>query len=97
MHCLPLRLAAAEHEMRLDEPLEVLSLSGTLSAQGAHLHIAVATAQGRVRGGHLCHGSRVRTPAEVLLVPTEGWQLGRAPDAATGHSELQVRQLAPGG
>ncbi len=90
-----LRLAAADHETRLDEPLEILSLSGTLSAQGGHLHISVATASGRVWGGHLCHGSLVRTTAEVLLVPTEGWQLGRALDPHTGFQELQVRPLAP--
>lgn len=91
-----LRLAAADQETRLDEPLEVLSLSGTLSAQGAHLHVAVATASGRVWGGHLCHGSLVRTTAEVLLAPTTGWQLGRVLDDATGYLELQVRRLDPG-
>ncbi len=91
-----LRLAAADHETRLDGPLEVLSLSGTLSAQGAHLHIAVADAAGRVWGGHLCPGSLVRTTAEVLLAPTEGWRLGRALDDVTGFQELQVHRLEPG-
>jgi predicted DNA-binding protein with PD1-like motif len=47
--------------------LEILSLSGTLSRDGAHLHIAVASSNGTVIGGHLCSGSLARTTAELEI------------------------------
>lgn len=76
----------------LDGDFEILTLAGSLTADGAHLHVSVADADGQVRGGHLMKGSRVRTTAEVLVVVTAGWALGRAPDAGTGFAELVVRR-----
>lgn len=89
-----LRFAAAEAETQLKGPFEILTLSGSITAEGAHLHIAVADGQGQVIGGHLCYGSRVRTTAEILTVRPEGWQLRRLHDAATGYLELQVQGLS---
>lgn len=40
----------------LDERFEIVSLTGTLSRHGAHLHIAIADFQGNVVGGHLMDG-----------------------------------------
>lgn len=88
-----LRFAAAEAETQLEGAFEILSLSGSITAEGAHLHIAVADGQGQVIGGHLCYGSRVRTTAEILTVRPEGWQLRRLHDATTGYLELQVQAL----
>ncbi len=87
-----LRYAGESTESRIDGPLEILSLSGTLSASGVHLHMAVANAEGRVYGGHVGTGNGVRTTAEVLLVPLRDWVLAREPDAATGYKELVVRR-----
>ena len=33
---------------------------------------------------------QVRTTAELLLVPLPDWRLTRAPDAATGYTELVI-------
>jgi predicted DNA-binding protein with PD1-like motif len=88
-----LRFAAAEAETQLEGPFEILSLSGSITPEGAHLHIAVADGQGQVVGGHLCHGSRVRTTAEILLACPDGWQLSRLDDATTGYQELHVQAL----
>jgi uncharacterized protein len=76
-------------------PQEVILLAGSLSRDGAHLHLVVADAEGRTMGGHLCHGSRVRTTMELLLARTEGWHLGRERDPATGHLELRVSPSPP--
>ena len=46
----PLRLAVATEAKAIRGELEILSLSGTLSPDGAHLHIAVADSQGAVIG-----------------------------------------------
>lgn len=73
---------------------EILSLSGTIAADGAHLHVALADAQGRVSGGHVGHGCIVRTTAEVMLLLLPEWSFAREPDAATGFAELVVRPVA---
>jgi uncharacterized protein len=87
-----LRFAGETTESQLVGPLEILSLSGTLGSSGAHLHMSVSDASGRVVGGHVGYGNVVRTTAEVLLAPLPGWSLTREHDAATGFSELVVRR-----
>ena len=76
--------------------LEVLSLSGTLAADGAHLHIAFADSRGAVIGGHLCAGSLVRTTAELVLGLLPEWRFSRELDPATGYAELRISPRAPG-
>lgn len=87
-----LRLADAAAETTLSGPLEILTIAGSLTADGAHLHVSVADRDGRVYGGHLVYGSEIRTTAEVLLAELPGWQLSREFDAATGYPELVVRR-----
>ena len=91
-----LRLAAADAETLLEGPFEILSLSGTLTPDGAHLHMAIADADGRVLGGHVCYGNEVRTTAEVLLAALPGWALARELDPQTGYRELVVRRSDTG-
>jgi predicted DNA-binding protein with PD1-like motif len=86
-----LRLAEAADEVRVQGPLELLTLAGTLTPDGAHLHMSVADRDGRVTGGHVGHGNEIRTTAEVLLVFLPTWQLSREVDAATGYKELVIR------
>lgn len=86
-----LRYAGRADNVTLAGPLEIVSLSGTLSAAGAHLHVSVSDAAGCVFGGHLGHGSTVRTTAEVLLALLPHGTLTREYDAATGFKELLVR------
>jgi len=90
-----LRFADQERGVVLAGPQEVITLAGSVSKDGAHLHLVVADAEGHIRGGHLCHGSRVRTTMEILLLCPEGWQLGRERDPATGHLELSVSPSRP--
>ena len=87
-----LRYAAEPAGAELHEPLEIISLSGTLSPDGAHLHCSVAGARGDVKGGHLMPGCIVRTTAEVVVALLPGWEFRRALDAATGLSELAPRK-----
>jgi predicted DNA-binding protein with PD1-like motif len=86
-----LRFAGAAAATLLPGDFEIVSLAGTITPDGAHLHMAVSDAQGRVFGGHVVHGNVVRTTAEILLAATPGWELSRAFDAATGFPELLVR------
>jgi len=91
-----LRLAGATHATAIHGELEILSLSGTLSPDGAHLHIAVADSRGSVIGGHLGAGSLVRTTAELVIGLLPEWRFSRELDPATGCAELQISPRAPG-
>lgn len=86
-----IRFAGKPEAAILEGSFEILSLAGTLSHDGAHLHIAIADADGRTLGGHLAQGSLVRTTAEVVVVALEGVSFGRELDPATGYRELVVR------
>lgn len=78
-------------------PLELLALSGTLSADGPHLHGSVANALGQVSGGHVMPGCVVRTTAEVVLAVLPGWSFARAPDTAIGFLELVAKRVGGAG
>ncbi|MDB5806840.1 MAG: hypothetical protein JWN73_4162 [Betaproteobacteria bacterium] len=71
---------------------EILTLQGSLSADGAHLHVAVSDAQGRVSGGHVRPGCRIATTAEILIAVLPGLRFAREDDAATGYPELVIRR-----
>jgi predicted DNA-binding protein with PD1-like motif len=91
-----LRLAGATQATEIHGELEILSLSGTLSPDGSHLHISVADSRGTVIGGHLCAGSLVRTTAELVIGLLPDWQFRREHDPATGYTELQIGPQDPG-
>jgi len=86
-----LRLAGAREVQALAGELEILSLAGTVAANGSHLHAALSTSDGSVLGGHVAPGCIVRTTAEVLLALLPEWDLMREADASTGYDELVVR------
>ncbi|MDB5930789.1 MAG: hypothetical protein JWR60_2496 [Polaromonas sp.] len=88
-----LRYAAEPQGSVLEEPLELITLSGTLSPDGLHLHASVADAQGRMRGGHLMPGCTVRTTAEIVLALLPDWTFSRSHDARTGFLELLAQPL----
>ncbi len=85
-----LRLAGATQATVIHGELEIVSLSGTLSPDGSHLHIAVAGSSGIVIGGHLCAGSLVRTTAELVIGLLPEWSFCRELDPATGYAELRI-------
>ena len=91
-----LRLAGAAEATAIHGELEILSLAGTLSPDGAHLHIAIADSSGTVIGGHLCAGSLVRTTAELVVGLLPEWRFRRELDPVTGHAELRISPRDPG-
>jgi predicted DNA-binding protein with PD1-like motif len=86
-----LRYADQATDTAIAGPLEVISLAGSLSPEGAHLHMSVATERGEVIGGHMGYGNTVRTTAEVLVAFLPAWRLSREHDPDTGYLELVVR------
>jgi predicted DNA-binding protein with PD1-like motif len=89
-----IRFAGMNEATELHGDLEILTLAGSVSPDGVHLHISVSDAQGRVLGGHVAPGCIVRTTAEVLLALLPDHHFSRAPDAESGWDELVVRPVA---
>ena len=85
-----IRYAGVARADELRGDLEILTLAGTLSPDGAHLHISVADANGIMRGGHVERGCMVRTTAEILLILLPDHQFSRELDAGSGFRELVV-------
>jgi hypothetical protein len=53
---------------RLEEPLELLSVSGIIADGEPHLHIVVSRGEDRVYAGHLEPGSEVAYLAEIAIL-----------------------------
>ena len=85
-----LRLAGTRSPKRFSGPFEILSLSGTLSPSGVHLHLSMAGGDGTTLGGHLVHGCVVHTTVEIVVADMAGVRFARVPDATTGYKELQI-------
>ena len=77
----------------LNEPLEIVSLMGTLSVARTHLHIALAREDLTVLGGHLMEGCIVNTTAAVVLLELDGVRFGAERDGETGYDELAILSL----
>ena len=85
-----LRFAGQDDTVTLVGPFEILSLVGTLSPDGVHLHIALADKEGHTVGGHMQIGCTVYTTAELVVGELEGVRFSRTLDPVTGYAELEV-------
>ncbi len=85
-----LRFAGQDHSQQLTGKFEVVSLIGTLDAQGEHLHLAVSDETGQMYGGHLMPGCTVRTTLELVLGELEQVTFSRQPCALSGYEELVI-------
>ncbi len=69
---------------------EIVSLTGTLGQDGAHLHLAASDSTGRTIGGHLMDGCAVYTTAEIVLGDATDLRFARRPDSLTTYRELRI-------
>ena len=81
----------AERFLSLEEPLEIVSLAGTLGPDGPHLHIGLSRRDGACIGGHLVEGCIIATTAELVIGDLPDVEFRRPLDPATGYNELSVR------
>lgn len=73
-----------------EQKFEIVSLVGTFSSDGSHLHIALSDGTGASIGGHLLEGNLIYTTAEIVVGEAEGLVFRREVDAETGFRELRV-------
>ncbi len=72
---------------------EILSLTGTLSVNGSHLHISIADAEGKTIGGHLLEGCIIFTTTEIVIGESKELIFTREKDGTTEWKELQVKKI----
>lgn len=86
-----LRFADRNQAQVFDERFEIVSLVGTLSIHGLHLHIALSDRNGKTIGGHLLDGCIIYTTAEIIIGTSEEFIFLRTIDEKTGYKELDIQ------
>ena len=69
---------------------EIVSLTGTVSVNGSHLHISISDSTGKTIGGHLMEGCKIYTTAEMVILTTDQYDFKREKDGTTPWDELQI-------
>ena len=72
----------------IDEPCEIVSATGTVSAARCHVHVSFAKEDLSTVGGHLMEGCIINTTCELVLGVVEGWRCGVEQDEETGYDEI---------
>jgi uncharacterized protein len=87
-----LRFANQPNGTKASGHFEIVSLTGTVSINGNHLHMSVSDSTGKTIGGHLLDSNFIYTTAEIVI--GEGKQLvfTREKDGTTEWEELQVKE-----
>jgi predicted DNA-binding protein with PD1-like motif len=75
---------------------EIVSLSGTVSVNGSHIHISISDSTGKTIGGHLVSGNKIYTTAEIVLMASGKYEFKREKDGTTPWEELQVNPKVTG-
>ena len=88
---MPGAVGATELYRTFVEPMEIVSLTGTLCREGLHVHISLSRRDGSCVGGHLADGCIVNTTAELVIGDLPQVEFRRPRDPATGYNELSVR------
>jgi predicted DNA-binding protein with PD1-like motif len=74
------------------ERLEIVSLVGTFSREGKHLHMSVSDGKGNVFGGHVMSGT-IFTTLELVIGVILDVDFSRVQDPTTGYKELVVNPI----
>lgn len=69
---------------------EIVSITGTVSIHGSHLHFSVSDGHGKTIGGHLVPGCKIYTTAEVVILAFDDLVYKREFAEDSGYEELVV-------
>lgn len=87
-----LRLADRTETSTFEQKFEIVSLVGTLSTDGVHLHISLSDQDGKTIGGHLVGGCIIYTTAEIIIGEARDLIFTRERDEQTGYKELKIHK-----
>jgi predicted DNA-binding protein with PD1-like motif len=85
-----LRLANRDFDSEYDGHFEIVSITGTVSIHGSHLHIAVSDGDGKTIGGHMESGCKIYTTAEIVIAVFNDVIYEREFAEDSGYEELVV-------
>ena len=87
-----IRFANQPQGSMLQGHFEIVSLTGTLSDHGCHIHISISDSAGKTTGGHLLDDNIVYTTAEIILQEDDSFVFRREKDGTTPWEELQIKK-----
>lgn len=90
-----LRLANQPNYHQVQGHFEIVSITGTVSVNGSHLHLSISDEQGQTIGGHLVPGCIIYTTAEIILGVFPELEYRRELCSDSGYDELVVYPLSP--
>lgn len=77
----------------IDQPMEIVSLMGTVSDKRCHLHVSFSKEDLSVVGGHLVTGCIINTTCELIIGELENFVYDVEFDEETGYDELIFKYL----
>jgi predicted DNA-binding protein with PD1-like motif len=87
-----LRLANREYFSEYEGHFEIVSMIGTVSVHGSHLHISISDSDGKTLGGHLVPGCKIYTTVEMVLGIFNDVVYRREFAEDSGYEELTVHK-----
>ena len=85
-----LRLANRDFFSEYDGHYEIVSITGTVSIHGSHLHISASGGDGETIGGHRVSGCVIYTTAEIVIGIFDDVVYKREFSEDSGYDELVV-------
>lgn len=85
-----IRLANRAFNSEYDGYFEIVSMTGTISVHGSHLHISISDGDGKTLGGHFESGCKIYTTAEIVIAVFEDVIYKREFAEDSGYEELAV-------
>ena len=89
-----IRLAGGETFMHKAGDYEIVSVTGTISKNGCHIHMSFSDKEGNTIGGHLKDGTLVNSTAEVCIEKLTDYSFNREFDNNTGYKELVIQKIS---
>lgn len=87
-----LRFANQPNGTKATGHFEIVSLVGTVSINGNHLHMSVSDSTGATIGGHLLDNNIIYTTAEIIINESNQLIFTREEDGTTKWKELQIKK-----
>lgn len=87
-----LRFADREQYAEFDGHFEIVSITGTVSVHGSHLHMSISDEEGKTLGGHLESGCQIYTTAEIVIAVFADVVYKREFAEDSGYEELAVKK-----
>lgn len=84
------RVADGINIREINQNMEILSLNGTISSDGIHIHINYSDQEGVSFGGHLVEGNIINTTCEMVIGEIENYKFDRSIDLNTNYKELVI-------